>query len=141
MNIERFQEILDAYGGDPRRWPEAERDGALALVAGADAARGRQAEARRLDMLLDEGSLPVRLDLDAAAIVAGVTDASGNVLLFRGRKAMPFSIMGPSFAGLAAAAVAGFVIGWFHVTDYSADAQSVASDQPAVLTYTDVEPW
>lgn len=141
MNIERFQEILDAFGADPRRWPEAERGGALALIAGSDAARSRQAEARRLDVLLDEISLPVRLDLDAAAIVAGVKDASGNVRLFRARKAMPFSVGWPSFAGLAAAAVAGFVIGWFHVADYGADTQSLASDQPAGLTYTDVAPW
>ena len=141
MNIERFQEILDAFGADPRRWPEAERGGALALVAGSDVARSRQAEARRLDMLLDEISLPVRLDLDAAAIVAGVRDASGNVRLFSGRKTMPSSVVWPSFAGLAAAAVAGFVIGWFHVTDYGADAQSAALDQPAGLTYSDVEPW
>lgn len=141
MNIERFQEILDAFGADPRRWPEAERDGALGLVAGSEAARSRQAEARRLDMLLDEISLPVHLDLDAAAIVAGVKDASGNVRLFRGRKSMPFSVVWPSFAGLAAAAVAGFVIGWFHVGDYSADTQTAALDQPAGLTFTDVEPW
>ncbi len=140
MNIERLQVILDAFGADPRRWPEAERDAALALIAGDAEARFRQKKARRLDALLDEAA-PVHLDLDAAAIVAGVTGATANVRRFAGKRSAPFTVIWPSFAGLAAAAVAGFVIGWLNLANYGFDTQTAVSDQPASLSYSEVEPW
>jgi hypothetical protein len=60
----RFQELLDAYGADPSRWPEPERAPAHALLASdADAQRALH-EAAMFDKLLDEGS--VALDPSAA---------------------------------------------------------------------------
>ena len=32
MNAERFASLLDAYGAEPRRWPDAERDAAQAFA-------------------------------------------------------------------------------------------------------------
>lgn len=51
--LERLRDILDAWGGDPDRWPDAERTPALALLEGSAAARRLHAEARRLDAALD----------------------------------------------------------------------------------------
>ena len=53
MTSERFQELLAAYGADPRRWPEREREGARAFLA-ADSERERLLfEARQTDAVLD----------------------------------------------------------------------------------------
>ena len=50
MTQARFAEILDAYGAEPRRWPEAERAAAEAFMARqADIAEPLLAEARALD--------------------------------------------------------------------------------------------
>ncbi|MBY0277451.1 hypothetical protein K2Z84_19135, partial [Candidatus Binatia bacterium] len=69
--LERLRDILDAYGGDPERWPDAERRAALDLLA-------RSAEARRL---CDEAlRLDAALDLLPAAqpvLIEGHTDAVG----------------------------------------------------------------
>jgi len=55
MSRERFEALADAYGGDPGRWPDAERDAAAALMAGDPAlAREVLAAASRLDAALDE---------------------------------------------------------------------------------------
>lgn len=53
MTTERFRELIEAYGADPRRWPEAERAEA-AEAARAPAAQALLAEARALDGLLAE---------------------------------------------------------------------------------------
>ncbi|MEW6272886.1 MAG: hypothetical protein AB1689_26725, partial [Thermodesulfobacteriota bacterium] len=53
IDLERLATLLDAYGGDPLRWPDGERDAALALIAGSAEARRMQEEARRLDAVLD----------------------------------------------------------------------------------------
>jgi hypothetical protein len=53
MTPERFRELTQAYGADPRRWPEAERAGAAAFLEthGAEA-REAYDEAGALDQLL-----------------------------------------------------------------------------------------
>jgi hypothetical protein len=53
MTLQRLQQLLDAYGADPKRWPEEERTAALALLACSMEARARQAETERLDALLN----------------------------------------------------------------------------------------
>src|SRR5262245_47824403 len=53
MTLARFEELLDAYGGRPERWPDAERDAALALLERSDVARARRDAAGALDALLD----------------------------------------------------------------------------------------
>ncbi len=54
MNIERVKAIIEAYGGDPLRWPQAERDEALAMLEQSDALESLLEDARRLDAVLDE---------------------------------------------------------------------------------------
>jgi hypothetical protein len=143
MKMERLREILDAYGADPRHWPQAERDAALSLIAGSKEAGALRNAALRLDALLDEAAPLMDLELDAAAIVARVTATSGNVhrLPVRQRGA-GLSVGWPSFAGLAAAAAAGFVVGWLNLAAIAGvNGGAEVSDQSSGLVYTEVEPW
>lgn len=52
MNLERLTALIDAYGSDPRRWPEQEREAAQALLATSAAAQAQLREAATLDALL-----------------------------------------------------------------------------------------
>jgi len=52
MDAHRLDQILEAYGGDPARWPAHERAAAEALLASAPELRARLAAAARLDALL-----------------------------------------------------------------------------------------
>lgn len=53
MNLERFTAIVDAYGGSPARWPEAEREAAVAFMRSSPDAQRLAEEAESLDSLLD----------------------------------------------------------------------------------------
>jgi hypothetical protein len=53
MTLERLRVLLDAYGARAERWPDAERDTALALLERSADARALRADAGRLDELLD----------------------------------------------------------------------------------------
>jgi hypothetical protein len=53
MTVERLQQLLDAYGANPERWPADRRSQALELLAESAPARALRAEAARLDALLD----------------------------------------------------------------------------------------
>lgn len=52
MGLERFERLVEAWGADPRRWPEAERAAAEAFLAHNVDARASIEEAARLDALL-----------------------------------------------------------------------------------------
>jgi len=112
MDPERLNELIDAYGAEPARWPAAERAAAQALLARTPAARARLAEAAALDSRLDSwtGNAPA---LDPARLAAAASAGPQPRPLSRPRPAMrwtPFAWQGA--AGLAAAALAGFLIGW-----------------------------
>jgi hypothetical protein len=65
MNIERFKILVEAYGADPSRWPEAERKAGLALAETSPEARRLLAEAAALDRLLDTAeTVPVTRALE-----------------------------------------------------------------------------
>lgn len=53
MPLARFAELLDAYGGDAKHWPEHERQAALSLLASDARAVELQRAARLLDEQLD----------------------------------------------------------------------------------------
>lgn len=71
MDIERLAEILDAYGADPKRWPEAERPAAEALLASSQDAARLHADALALDTLLDLSRAPEPSPELMASILAG----------------------------------------------------------------------
>jgi hypothetical protein len=128
MTRERLLEIIAAYGAEPGRWPAAERSAAEALLATSVEARSAREAALGLDRLLD--GLPVpRSDLEAGTVaacaIAAAQDASRRRIATSRRG---WFWLAPGVAGLAAAAVAGFFIGWAEVdaaraadqyTDYS----------------------
>ncbi|MBI1209888.1 MAG: hypothetical protein GC190_00355 [Alphaproteobacteria bacterium] len=53
MNLDRFAAIVDAWGGSPDRWPEAERAAAVAFMNNTPEAQRLAAEAKALDRALD----------------------------------------------------------------------------------------
>ena len=53
MTLERLTWLLEAYGSDPRRWPEAERAAAEALIVRSAQAQELHAKAQALDNLLN----------------------------------------------------------------------------------------
>jgi hypothetical protein len=53
MNIERFRILVEAYGANPARWPEAERVAALLFAEQSAEARDALQEAAAFDTLLD----------------------------------------------------------------------------------------
>jgi hypothetical protein len=52
--LARFEQLVDAYGGEPERWPSTERDAALLLLQHEPRARALQAAALRLDAQLGQ---------------------------------------------------------------------------------------
>lgn len=53
MSMERFKRLLDAYGADARRWPEADWTRAQSLLTSSPEARKEWSNAAALDSLLD----------------------------------------------------------------------------------------
>jgi len=53
MNLERFKQMLDIYGGHPHRWPPHERQAAQKLLETSNIAQQWQQAAITLDQLLD----------------------------------------------------------------------------------------
>lgn len=132
MKLERFAELLAAYGAGAERWPESEREAAEALLAASPEARAALADARRLDRMLDALPNPAAgLDpgLVAARAIARSQAAAGAGASRRG-----FWWFVPSLSGLAAAAVAGFLVGWAELDDpITADAAVDYSNYVASL--------
>lgn len=102
MDRTRAQEIIAAYGGDATRWPEAERESALILIAG-DAALGADLEAAmRLDRELSAWAMAPVASGDVAATSAA--DAALASLPSR-RRWLPGVALGGSIAASLLAAV------------------------------------
>jgi hypothetical protein len=121
MRLERLRELMDAYGGDPRRWPPAERAPAAELLAASAEARVLLAEAASLDQLLDGAPPMAPATLDAEKLIALATAAAQE------RPFVPLAgVMRPAGRGLwlravslAAATIIGFVVGWTQLADTS----------------------
>ncbi|MES1990288.1 MAG: hypothetical protein V4441_04965 [Pseudomonadota bacterium] len=67
MTMQRFSEIVDAYGALVHRWPADERDAALALLADSAEARDRVQAAGELDAMLDAAPAPAPASPDLVA--------------------------------------------------------------------------
>jgi hypothetical protein len=68
---------------------------------------------------------------------------SGNVRRFPQHRRAAFSGLWPSFAGLAAAAAAGFVVGWLNLAPGYGLTTAAADNGDTALgyAYSEVEPW
>jgi hypothetical protein len=109
MDRERFLQMIEAYGADPRRWPQAERAEGLRFAAReTDGPTGRGLErARALDASLDAWtSAAPSLALRARIAVQGPSAAPASRAL-----ALPAGRLWISGAGLAAACAAGVLVG------------------------------
>lgn len=137
MKAERFQMIVEAYGADPARWPEAERDAALAYADQAgETARAVLAEARALDAGLADHAAPLP---DAAAFARALKGA--ETALTPAPRVRRFRL--PDFgldrfrlasgAGLMAAACAGVMFGVTLSDRLTADVQADAVLYQATL--------
>lgn len=119
MTLERLQQLTEAYGAKPERWPEADQAAALALIASDPGARRLADEAAKIDRLLDEAaSAPVTRALEERILArlpshakrsAGFAERIGE--LFATRAWLPASALACSLAlGLAVGALLpGFV--------------------------------
>ncbi|MBW2525156.1 MAG: hypothetical protein JRI23_13315 [Deltaproteobacteria bacterium] len=114
VDIERFQEILDAYGADSSAWPDDERQAAEAFAEEDAAGRAALAEAVALDELL--GAAPSIQP--SAALRRRVLEAAPEPrrswleVLDRWTVSLwPFTPRWQPAAALAAAAALGVVIG------------------------------
>jgi hypothetical protein len=96
MTLERFADLVGAYGARPERWPDAERAAALALLDRSPQARTRLAEAARLDAALDVvPATPPAPDLAARILAAAPR---------RGIHRTPARRLAPAAVAMAAAA-------------------------------------
>lgn len=70
MNLHRFKQILDAYGANPNRWPEEERESALAFSTNNQQACQLMLEYKMLDEALDSYDAPM-LNPDMPSLISG----------------------------------------------------------------------
>ena len=108
MNLARLTEVLDAFGADPRRWPDAERDAAAALLADSQDARDLRDDAAALDMLLDLSAAPAPSPELMADILAGAQPAGWRQWL---ADFWPFGPVWQPVSAFTAAAILGIAVG------------------------------
>jgi anti-sigma factor RsiW len=110
MTCERLAHLLDAYGSDPRRWPDADRAEMEAMIVELPEAQRLHAKAQALDNLLD-GFIadPPREDFRSRILATARSSPQsrrGSVVTDR-----LLRDWWPRAAALAAAALLGIVIG------------------------------
>ena len=118
MDTNRFAELLDAYGADPRRWPAAERAAALALAQASTEARRLLEEATSVDALLaappgitPSSDLAARIMAQLPAEPASMSQSFSLRLTGLLREMSPFRILWPQMATLALALSIGIGVG------------------------------
>lgn len=134
MNVQRVRELIEAYGADAARWPEAERDAARTLARATPELADALAEADRLDDVLRRSPAPwptaeLRDRVIAAAVASGLTPKRMRT----GFKRLAW-VLG---AGWAAAAVAGSIAGVGLTSHFTADARADAVLYQASMTGVD----
>jgi hypothetical protein len=85
--MQRLQELFNAYGARPDRWPFGERAAALALLRDSTEAQHIRDEAAQLDALLDRATMPAPspelLDRVLATASAGQQPPTIRVAAYR----------------------------------------------------------
>ena len=75
LDLDRFRTIVDAYGADPSKWPEAERDAALSFLGSASEAAPIVEQAAQLDTMLESVPL-VEPSSELERMVAAIPEKS-----------------------------------------------------------------
>ncbi len=114
MTPARFSRLLLEEGADIARWPEVERDGARALLAASPECRRRWAEARRLEELLALHWTRLEARGRAEGREAAIIEAALRRVRALPRRAPErrWLLSRPVGAALAAAVLAGLLVGW-----------------------------
>ena len=114
LTLGRFKELVEAYGANLDRWPEAERADAVSLAGTSPEADHWLAEARQLDGLL-HGKPPVEVSASLRAAVAAIparyprAEAVGAW--------WPFQSVWRPVVTLLASAICGLSSGWLSAAD------------------------
>jgi anti-sigma factor RsiW len=116
MSHARFEAILDAYGADPRRWPDAERAAARDFSQADARAAALLASAARLDGLIElPAHAPASDALREAIVASAKTRRSRAPLWWAGAG------LGAALAGAAAGALTVGVLAPGAAAEFSAD--------------------
>ena len=150
MTLDAFTTLLDTYGSNLHRWPEAQADAASALLETSAAAQALHAEARALDDLLEtvEGA-PVSAAMMTNLLAIPAThpqDKHTHKTKHRpGNGAgLSFRFLFPRLVGVAAsAAIVGFVIGATNVLPTETGLGIAAFDTDPAGSYdvVDLSDW
>ncbi|MEG3638050.1 hypothetical protein [Magnetococcus sp. PR-3] len=130
MTEQRLQELVDAYGADAQRWPEAERQPALTLLAHKPHLQGVCTEAQSLDEWLDIAPPPLP---DSALIGRLLLDVPApRESLFR--RLWPFERVWQPTVALAASIMFGVLVG-MQIPD------EISPSEPLVAESENMEAW
>lgn len=132
--LDRLRTVLDAYGGDPARWPAADAAVLTPLLARSEPARRLQAEAVALDRWLDQVPEPAASPELLAAVLGAAERPAGmrlRALLW------PFGPIWQPVSALLVALVLGAGAGQelmppTQQTDSAAEAAAYAEDYTAL---------
>jgi hypothetical protein len=135
--LDRFRELLDAYGAEPRRWPASERAMAETLLAQMREARDLRAAAAATDALLDRATPIAPPIIDAEILIGRITEKpQSQVVALRPARRPSAGTFWLKVASLAAAAVIGFLVGVTQLVNIG-DTSAPTSG----LELADVSPW
>ncbi|MFO1126291.1 MAG: hypothetical protein U1E25_14160 [Methylocystis sp.] len=140
MTPDRLQELLDAFGADPTRWPREECDAALELIARSPAAQAQVTRAAALDTALNQWADPPLPRFDAPALTARVAATPQRSVVVRAPRRWPVFVW-PNVMGLAAAALAGFLIGWSGLDTALLPTNSNGVEMSSVATVIEDATW
>ncbi|MCE9523401.1 MAG: hypothetical protein K8S25_13340 [Alphaproteobacteria bacterium] len=143
MTNERFEALLDAYGADPRHWPDAERDAALVFAKSSAAAQRRLEEAAVLDRLIDQAdTAPVTPELQEKILATFAQAHRGGSLSATFARLLPGRAAWVPATALAASLALGLGVGTFLPA--LAGIGEVPSADAALMAFGDVDagmPW
>ena len=131
MTPERFAQIVDAYGADPRRWPDAERAAACAFAqAYPSEAQPKLSAAAMLDACLAADAVePASRSLQRCIVASAGTPGRRSP---RGMRPLRWWLPG---AALAGAGMAGLVAGALAMSWLSVSAEPPnAFHEPSYLS-------
>lgn len=125
MTARRFRDILDAYGADSARWPDAEREAACAFAAGNPQAAEWLEDARALDgmlMAIDAVEVSERLHFQTVAKMIAANDVTGPAMPPAPPRRMAVFWAGAGIAACLAGAVLGMNLSLRSLDDQRAEA-------------------
>jgi hypothetical protein len=138
MGLDRFRELLDAYGAEPGRWPANERGPAAMLLAQDMEAARLLEQAAAIDAMLDRATFAPPV-IDAERLIASITaepQRTAQIVTLRPVRRPSAGGFWLKVASLAAAAAIGFLVGVSQLTGLGDPATPTSGVELA-----DISPW